>query len=173
MKKLIRLLATLAMVFAGLAAPVTAQASEPAPAGAPTPETLRYICALFVGEYHETDPLTYSCQIGEEEILCAVAREESPKDPGEREAEEPQAVQCGYEVSARMWPQPLKGQCDMAGGTWNQDPKAISGSCEFKDIRVLLLCPDEPWPSESAVCAIGSDQPMSRVLPAPQLRPDA
>ncbi|MFE9206777.1 hypothetical protein [Micromonospora sp. NPDC007230] len=171
--KLIRLLAALAMVFAGLAAPATAHATEPAPGGTPNPETLRYICALFVGEYHEIDPLTYACQVGEEEILCAVVGEEPPKDPGEKEAEEPPAVRCGYEVSARMWPPPLKGRCDMAGGTWNQDPKAIIGACEIKDIRVIVLCPDKPWPSESTVCAIGSDQPMSRVLRAPQLRPDA
>ncbi|MEV6963947.1 hypothetical protein AB0M47_02450 [Hamadaea sp. NPDC051192] len=170
--KLTRVLAVLAMVFAGLAGPATAQATEPAPGGTPDPATLSYICALFAGEYHETDPLTYACRIGDEEILCAVARDEAGKDPGGKDAEEPPAVRCGYEVSARMWPSPLRDRCDMAGGTWSQDPRAVIGACEFKDIRVFVLCPDEPWPSDSTVCSIGSDQPMSVVEPEPSRSPD-
>jgi len=153
--KLIRLLATLAMIVAGLAAPIPAAAAELKPGPTPDPEAMRGICAIFDGRYFEDERRSYTCELGEEEFLCTY------------EIVDDRVVQsCEYEVIPRLWPPPLKDRCEEANGTWHGDRFGTIAACEIKDSVLTVECPfdDRSDPELPILCDVGwirSDQPMS------------
>lgn len=146
--KPIRLLATLAMIIAGLAVPAPASAIEFKPGPTPNQEALKGVCDLFSGKYIQEER-SYICELGDTPILCAVDRE---------------VQRCGYEVTARLWPPPLRDDCLEARGSFLSDTIGVA-LCDLREGVLSLDCLIDPKePNMPSVCNVGwipSEQPMT------------
>jgi hypothetical protein len=128
--KLIRLLAPLAMLVAGLAAPATATAADPPERLPMRPDALRAVCAAIAGTYSEGERIAPSCQVGDGTILC-----------------DDRLCRYNFTTESRDLP-PLKAPCELARGTIS-DIVAAQISCEIKEGVITVNCelvPQQtPW----------------------------
>lgn len=155
--KLIRLLASLTIVVAGLAAPAPAAAAEPAPARPLTREALSRVCTMLTGTYVR-DLRASACEIGDGALVCTDTR-------------------CEYQVTAlreRDLP-PFQVDCETNRGTFRIGDIRGDWACELHDGTITLRCPIDlnpgdswlqPWRDRQSVMicgitAIPSEQPMS------------
>jgi len=156
--KLIRLLAPLAMLIAGLAAPAPAAAGDPVPVRPLSPGALRDVCAVFQGAYSEDGRLASACELSDGAILCEVTDESV------------QLCQYHPRLERRDLP-PLNEPCELVRGTI-RDGVVGQISCELKDGVITVVCPVYAelspwwaWPERVIiVCEVGwipSEQPMT------------
>lgn len=143
--KLSRLLATLALIVAGLAVPASAAGGDPEPDRRLSPETVRSICTIFAGTYSEDDRLSsYSCRISDGTIICGDSEDS-----------------CGFQpATERLYPPPIKDPCLSVRGQYYRDDKLGQFACALKEGLLTVTCESEPDLCDF-IGWIPSEQPMT------------
>lgn len=153
--KLIRLLASLTIVVAGLAVPTPAAAVDLRPERPLTRDNLSSICTLAAGTY-VLDRSASACEIGGGAFVCA--------------------EHCEYQITALLRDEPpFQTQCTIRHGIFGNGSVQGQWTCEINDGVIRVTCPLqlnpgsswlEDWRQQNSVMVCGitvvpSEQPMS------------